>query len=74
MELESITTELIKKAERKAELKTKLEAAANLLAEGISPETIARCTKLPLSRVKRLAAKTAPKKQTARGRRKTVSE
>jgi len=70
MKLWSITEEI----KKEAELKAKLEDAANMLAEGISPETTARCTHLPLSRVKRLAAKTAPKKQTSRGRRKTVSE
>lgn len=33
---------------------TKLETAKNLLAEGLAPQVVARCTNLPLEEIKEL--------------------
>ncbi len=37
----------------------KLEAARNFIAEGVSPETVAKCTGLPLDEVQKLAKQVA---------------
>jgi hypothetical protein len=49
----------------KAELANSLEIAKNLLADGLSPERVARNTKLPLAKVKALLKTTAKMKLSA---------
>ena len=40
---------------------TKLETARNLLSEGLTPQMVARCTKLPLEIVQQLEREVSPK-------------
>ena len=55
--LQQLCDEAAEKATREAEYRKSVQIAQEMLAEGIEPSVVAKCTKLPLDAVLELAGK-----------------